>query len=43
MENKNEGNDNKRILGEFNFTIDKTNMYGGNQKKDFIDAVPIML
>ena len=30
MENKNEENDNKGILGEFNFTIDKIDMYGGN-------------
>ena len=31
MENKNEGNENKIILGEFNSTIDKTNRYSGNK------------
>ena len=31
MENKNEGNENKTILGGFNCTMDKMNRYGGNK------------
>ena len=31
MENKNEGNENKIILGDFNCTIDKMDRYGGNK------------
>ena len=31
MENKNEGNGNKIILGGFNFTTDKMDRYGGNK------------
>ena len=31
MENKNEGNENKIILGEFNCTIDKMDSDGGNK------------
>ena len=31
MENKNEGNENKIILGDFNCTIDKMDMHGGNK------------
>ena len=41
MENKNEGNENKIILGDFNCTMNKMDRYGG-KKTDFIDAVPIM-
>ena len=29
MENKNEGNENKIILGDFNCTMDKMDRYGG--------------
>ena len=31
MENKNEGNGNKIILGGFTCTIDKMDRYGGNK------------
>ena len=31
MENKNEGNENKIILGDFNCTKDKMDRYGGNK------------
>ena len=31
MENKNEGNGNKIILGGFNCAIDKMDRYGGNK------------
>ena len=31
MENKNEGKDNKIILGGFNRTMDKMDRYGGNE------------
>ena len=31
MENKNEGNENKTILGDFNCTMDKMNRYDGNK------------
>ena len=31
MENKNEGNGNKIILGDFNCTMDKMDRYGGNK------------
>ena len=31
MENKNEGNENKIILGYFNYTMDKMHRYGGNK------------
>ena len=31
MENKNEGNENKIILGDFNCTMDKMDRYGGNR------------
>ena len=31
MENKNEGNENKTILGDFNFTLDKMEMDGENK------------
>ena len=31
MENKNEGNKNKVILGDFNCTMDKMDRYGGNK------------
>ena len=41
MENKNEGNENKIILGDFNCSMDKMDRYGGN-KTDFIDAVAII-
>ena len=42
MENKNEGNENKIILGDFNCTMDKMDKYGGNKTQRLIDAVPIM-
>ena len=42
MENKNEGNKNKIVLGNFNCTMDKMHSYGGKKLKDFIDAIPIM-
>ena len=31
MENKDEGNENKIILGDFNYTKDKMGRYGGNK------------
>ena len=31
MKNKNEGNENKIILGDFNSTIDKMSRYSGNK------------
>ena len=31
MENKNEGNENKIILGDFNCTFDKVDRYGENK------------
>ena len=34
--------ENKKILEDFNCTMDKMNRYGGKKHKDFIDAVPIM-
>ena len=42
MENKNEGNENKIILRDFNCTTDKMDRYGERKHKDFIDAVSIM-
>ena len=42
MENKNERNENKIILGDFNCPMDRIDRYGGKKYKDFIDAVPIM-
>ena len=42
MENKNEGNENKIILGDFNCTMDKMNSMAEIRHIDFIDAVPIM-
>ena len=42
MQNKNEGNDNKIMLGDLNFTIDKIDRDDENKHKDFIGAVPIM-
>ena len=33
MENKNERNENKIILGDFNCTMDKMDRYGGNKTK----------
>ena len=42
MENKNEGNENKIILGDFNCTMDKMDRDGENKTQDFIDAVPII-
>ena len=48
MKNKNEGNDNKIIPGDFNCTMDKMDRDGEKKKKkqkhkDLIDAVPFML
>ena len=31
MDNKNDGNEYKIILGDFNCTMDKMNWYGGNK------------
>ena len=31
MENKNDGNENKIILGDFNCTVDKVDRYGGKK------------
>ena len=42
MENKNERNENKIILGDFNCPMDRIDRYGGKKYKDFIGAVPIM-
>ena len=33
MENKNEGNENKIILADFNCTVDKMYRYGGKKTK----------
>ena len=41
MENKNEGNENKIILGDLNYTMDKIDRYGEN-KTQRLDVVPIM-
>ena len=35
MENKNEGNENKITLGDFNCTIDTMDRHGGNKTKRF--------
>ena len=32
MENKNKRNENKIIFGDFNFTMDKMDRYGGNKR-----------
>ena len=42
MQNKNEGNENKIILGDLNCTMDKIDRDGENKTKYFIGAVPIM-
>ena len=41
-ENKNEENENKIILENFNCFMDKMDSNGENKHKDFIDAVPII-
>ena len=41
MENKNEGNENKIILGDFNCTMDKMETDGRN--KTFMNVISIML
>ena len=33
MENKNQGNENKIIHGDFNYTINKMDKYSGNKKQ----------
>ena len=46
MQNKNEGNENKTMLGALNCSMDKIDRDGEMVKikhKDFIGAVPIML
>ena len=42
MENKNEENKNKIILGDLNCTIDKMGRLVEIKQKDFTDAFPIM-
>ena len=42
MLNKNEGNENKRMFGDLNCTVDKTDRYGEKKHKDFIGDVPVM-
>ena len=42
MENKNEGKENKIILGDFNCTMDKLEGRVEIKYKYFIDAVPII-
>ena len=42
MQNKNEGNENKIILGDLNCTMDKIDRDSENKTKYFIGAVPIM-
>ena len=42
MENKNEGNENKIILGYLNSTVGTMDRDDENKTKDLIDAVPIM-
>ena len=37
MENKNEGNESKIILGDFNCTMDKMDRYGGNKWTGMVD------
>ena len=43
MQNKNDGNKNKMILGDLNCPMDKTNRDGKIKNKDFIDSVSIIL
>ena len=43
MQNKNEGNEDKIILGVLNCTMDKIDRVVGKKDKDFIGAAPIML
>ena len=40
MENKNKGNKNKIILGEFNFTMDKMNRNGENKTQRHYRSCP---
>ena len=42
MQNKNEGNENKIMLGDLNFTMDKIDRDGENKHKNFVGAVLIM-
>ena len=42
MENKNEENENKIILGNFNCNMNKWTGMVEIKDKDFIDAVPVM-
>ena len=46
MQNKNEGNENKIMLGDLNCTMDKIDRDGENKTQtlliDFIGAVPVM-
>ena len=42
MQNKNEGNESKIILGDLNYTMDKIERNGENKTEDFIGPVPIM-
>ena len=42
MRDKNEGNENKIMLGDFNCAMDKTDRDGEKKHKDFICTVPIM-
>ena len=42
MQNKNEGNENKIILEDLNFTMHKIDRDGENKTQDFIGTVPII-
>ena len=42
MQNKNEGNENKIILGDLNWTLDEIDRDGENNHKDFKSDVPII-
>ena len=42
MQNKNEENENKIILGDLNCTVDKIDRDGENKTQSFIGAVPVM-
>ena len=42
MENKNEGNESKIILADFNCTVDKMDRYDGNKtRRQYIDVVQL--
>ena len=42
MQNKNEGNESKIMIGDLHCTMDKIDRDGENKSKDFIGVVPIV-